>query len=86
VHGDTGKKTKVIFELNDAKIPTATLATILLQRLLLSRLTSDPAWTIKDLDDELLLSLNRGGNRQPANAPETVPADTEHTGAPQSGT
>jgi hypothetical protein len=86
VHGDTGKKSKVIFELNDAKIPTARLATILLQRLLLSRLTSDPAWTIKDLDDELLLSLNRGRNRQPANAPETAPADTERTSAPQPGT
>jgi hypothetical protein len=85
VHGATGKKTKAIFELNGAKMPTSTLATILLQKLLLSRLTSDPAWTIKDLDDELLLSLNRGGNRQPANASETAPADTEHTSAPQPG-
>ena len=67
VHGSTpGKKRKgpkIIFELNGAKMPTSMLATILLQKLLLSRLTSDPAWTIKDLDDELLLSLNRGGHR-----------------------
>lgn len=89
VHGSTpGKKRKEpkpIFELNGAKMPTSTLATILLQKLLLSRLTSDPAWTIKDLDDELLLSLNRGGNRQPANESETAPAATEHTSAPQPG-
>jgi hypothetical protein len=83
VHGGTGKRSKVIFELNGAKIPMSALATILLQKLLLSRLTSDPAWTIRDLDGELLLSLNRGGNRHPANAPETPPADTEDTGAPQ---
>jgi hypothetical protein len=56
-----------------------------LQKVLLSRLTSDPAWTIKDLNDELLLSLSRG-NRQPANAPETAPAGAEHISAPQPGT
>lgn len=33
---------------------------ILLREVLRSRLKSDPAWTIQDLDDELLLSLNRG--------------------------
>jgi len=36
------------------------LRVFLLRKLLLSRLTSDPAWSIEDLDDELLRSLTRG--------------------------
>jgi hypothetical protein len=82
VHGSTpGKKRrepKTIFELNGAKMPTSMLATTLLH----SRLTSDPVWTIKDLDDELLLSLNRGGNHKATNESKTAPSATEHTNAP----
>jgi len=69
--------------LNDTKIRTSALATILLRELLLSLLRRDLPWSIQDLDDELMLSLNRGNNRQAAGAPEIAPADSEHTSAPQ---
>jgi hypothetical protein len=84
VHGKGGDK-KAVFELNGTKIRTSTLASILLRELLLSLLTSDLPWSIQDLDDELMLSLNRGNNRQAASDPETAPADGEHTSAPQPG-
>lgn len=58
VHG-TGKNKKASFETKERKISTARLAVSLLRELLLSRLTSGTAWTISDLDDELLSSLNR---------------------------
>jgi hypothetical protein len=84
VHRKGGDK-KAVFELNGTKIRTSTLASILLRELLLSLLTSDLPWSIQDLDDELMLSLNRGNNRQAASDPETAPADGEHTSAPQPG-
>jgi hypothetical protein len=76
VHG-TGKETKAVFDLNGGKIRTSVLASILLRELLLSRLTRDPSWSIKDLDDELMLALNRDSSRQATTTPETTPAGTD---------
>jgi len=69
VHG-SGKENKAVFDLGGRKIPTSTLAVFLLRKLLLSQLTSDPAWSIQDLDDELLLSLTRGITAQAVSPPE----------------
>jgi hypothetical protein len=84
VHG-TGKDNKAVFELNGTKIRTSALAFILLRQLLLSLLTSDFPWSIQDLDEELMLSLNRGNNREAVSDPETASVDSEHTSAPQPG-
>lgn len=81
VHG-TAKEAKAIFKLNDGEARTSALAEFLLRKLLFSRLTSDPSWSIQDLDDGLMLSLNRDGGRQPATDPETAPGSNEPTSAP----
>lgn len=73
VHG-TGRESKAVFDLGGAAIPTSRLAVFLLRKLLLSRLTSDPAWSIQDLDDELLRSLTRGVATPAASPPEEAPA------------
>lgn len=72
VHG-TGKDNKAVFDLGGRKVPASALAVFLLRKLLLSRLTSDPAWTIQDLDDELLVSLTRGAADQAASPPGQTP-------------
>jgi hypothetical protein len=53
-----------------------------LRELLLPRLTSDTSWSIKELDDELMLALNRDSNRQVTVTAETTPTGTEHTSTP----
>ena len=73
VHG-TGKDNKAVFDLDGRKVATSALAVFLLRKLLLSRLTSDPAWTIQDLDDELLVSLTRGIADQAVSPSEHAPA------------
>ena len=73
VHG-TGKDSKAAFDLDGRKFPTSRLAVFLLRKLLLSRLTSDPAWSIQDLDDQLLVSLTRGTPGQAASPSGETPA------------
>jgi len=73
VHG-TGNDNKAVFDLGGRKFSTSALAVFLLRKLLLSRLTSDPAWSIQDLDDELLVSLTRGIADLAASPPEEAPA------------
>ena len=81
VHG-TGKGTKAFYNIDGNPIRTSTLAVILLRKLLLSQFTNDPAWSIKDLDDDLLRSLNRGRNGLSANAQEEASADDERSRTP----
>ena len=69
VHG-TGKESKSVFEPQGVNVRTSVLAVFLLRKLLLSQLTSNPSWTIKDLDEELMHSLNRRSSPQLANPPE----------------
>jgi hypothetical protein len=83
VHG-TGKVTKATFDLNDTRIRTSELAVFLLRRLLLSQLTTNPPWSIKDLDDELLQSLSRGSDPEAENSPEKEEGSKESGPKPQS--
>ena len=76
VHG-TGLDKKAIFDLDGDQVPTSFLAVVLLRGLLRSQLTSDPAWTIKDLDGELLSSLTYDTTSQPAS-----PAGESTAGSP----
>ena len=68
------KDNKAVFDLDGGKVATSALAIFLLRKLLLSRITSDPAWTIQDLDGELLVSLTRGIADQAVSPSEHAPA------------
>jgi hypothetical protein len=75
VHG-SGRDKKAFYDLDGDKIPTSWLAILLLRKLLRSKLTSDPAWTIDDLDDEMLSSLIRDIDAQPASPAGKSSADS----------
>jgi hypothetical protein len=59
VHGNRSDAKATYTFGNGATMRTSALAVILLRDILFSKLTSDPAWTIDGLDEELLLSLAR---------------------------
>ena len=64
-----------VFDLDGDTVRASTLAVFLLRKLLLSQLTSDPTWSIQDLDDELLRSLTRGITTPAASPPVEALAD-----------
>jgi hypothetical protein len=73
VHGNA-KEQKAFYDLDGDTVPTSWMAAAILRKLLLSRLTSNPPWTIGDLDDALLSSLTRDIAAQPADPEGESPA------------
>lgn len=82
VHGNrSDAKATYTFD-GGATIRTSALAVILLRDILLSKLTSDPTWTIDGLDDALLLSLTQTQADQDAIPAAEAPVSSPGGGQP----